>query len=72
MTAVEAEDLDTLTFEQLLQRLEQVTLQLSDGELGIEAAADLYERAKVLHAAAGDRLDRVSARIAALDPPAPA
>jgi exodeoxyribonuclease VII small subunit len=64
------DDLTALTFEQLLHQLEIVTAQLSDGDLGIEAAADLYEKAKVLHAAAGERLDRVSARIAALDPPA--
>jgi exodeoxyribonuclease VII small subunit len=60
----EADEVETLTFEQLLARLEGVTAQLADGELGIEAAADLYERARVLHAAAGERLARVSRRIA--------
>jgi exodeoxyribonuclease VII small subunit len=62
------DDLEALTFEQLLARLEGVTAQLADGDLGIEAAADLYERARVLHAAAGERLERVSRRIAALEP----
>jgi exodeoxyribonuclease VII small subunit len=67
LSAVDAEDLDALTFEQLLQQLELVTAQLADGDLGIEAAADLYERARALHTVAGERLDRVSRRIDALE-----
>ena len=65
----EPEDLDGLTFEQILDRLEGVTAQLADGALGIEAAADLYERASLLHAAAGERLARVTERIVDLDQP---
>lgn len=65
-TTDDGQDLDAATFEQLLARLEAVTAQLADGELGIEAAADLYERARILHAAAGERLARVSRRISDL------
>jgi exodeoxyribonuclease VII small subunit len=55
--------LEGLSFEQLLAALESVTARLADGELGIEAAADLYEQAEILHAAATERLAAVEARI---------
>ena len=55
--------LDELSFEQLLDALELVTSRLASGELGIEAATDLYEQAEILHAAAEQRLAAVEARI---------
>ena len=58
--------LDSLTFEELLTALELVTTRLANGDLGIEAAADLYEQAEILHAAAQGRLAAVEARIARL------
>lgn len=58
--------LESLTFEELLAALELVTARLANGDLGIEAAADLYEQAEILHAAAQDRLAAVEARIARL------
>ena len=58
--------LESLTFEQILSVLESVTSRLAAGDLGIEAAADLYEQAEILHAAAQQRLAAVQARIAAL------
>lgn len=64
--AGEPEDLDSLTFEELVDRLEALTAQLADGGIGIERAADLYERAQRLHAAATARLDAVAKRIEAL------
>ena len=57
-----------MTFEELLDALEQLTRKMS-GAIGIEEAAALYERAGVLHAAATDRLERVQRRIDALRPP---
>ncbi len=51
------------TFESLLAELEAVTDRLASGELGIEAAADLYERAEDLHRQATRRLDEVTLRI---------
>jgi exodeoxyribonuclease VII small subunit len=61
--------LDSLTFEELLAALEFVTGRLANGELGIEAAADLYEQAELLHAAASERLATVEARIERLRQP---
>lgn len=51
------------TFEELMAELEEVTGRLAAGEIGIEAAADLYERAERLHARAAERLDQVRARV---------
>lgn len=54
---------DELTFEQLLASLEQLTERMATGNIGIEEAAALYERAGELHAAATARLAAVQARI---------
>lgn len=62
-------DLESMTFEQLLDALEQLTRQMASGAIGIEEAAALYERAGVLHAAATERLERVQRRIDDLRPP---
>ena len=62
--------LHTLTFEELLSALELLTtVGSSSGDLGIEAAADLYEQAELLHKAAQERLDAVEVRIGRLRPP---
>lgn len=61
--------LEGLTFEEILAALERVTSRMASGELGIEAATDLYEQAEILHAAAQARLEAVEARIAKLAPP---
>lgn len=53
----------TPTFEEIMAELEAVTEQLAAGEVGIEAAAELYERAERLHAQATQRLDQVRARV---------
>ena len=54
------------TFEEIMAELEAVTEQLAAGDLGIEAAAELYERAERLHAEATGRLDQVRARVEGL------
>lgn len=61
---------DGRTFEELMVELEQVTDTLATGELGIEAATDLYERAQRLHALATRRLAQVQERIDRLARPA--
>jgi len=61
-------DLDALTYEQLVEELERITARMASGDIGIEAAADLYERAGELHAAAAESLARVQARIDKLAP----
>ena len=53
----------TLTYEQLVEALEDVTKRMADGQIGIEEATDLYERARRLHDLASQRLDRVKERI---------
>jgi exodeoxyribonuclease VII small subunit len=58
------------TFEELMAELEAVTEKLASSDLGIEAAADLYERASRLHALATDRLTQVRARVEGLAGPA--
>ncbi|MGH9179400.1 MAG: exodeoxyribonuclease VII small subunit [Acidimicrobiales bacterium] len=57
---------DGLTYEQLVEALEELTGRMADGAIGIEEAVELYERAGRLHALAADRLARVQARIDAL------
>lgn len=59
---------DELTYEQIVEKLEAVTSQLANGTAGIEAAADLFEEAQRLHAAASARLDQVRKRLEALTP----
>jgi exodeoxyribonuclease VII small subunit len=54
------------TFEQIMGELESITERLAVGDLGIEEAADLFERAEGLHAQATERLDQVRARIETL------
>ena len=64
---------DGTTFEQLLDELEAMTRRMAAGDISIEAAAALYERAGELHLQATERLARVQARIerlAAEDTPA--
>lgn len=51
------------TFEELIEELEQVTEVLAAGEVGIEEAADLYERAQRLHTLASGRLAKVQERV---------
>lgn len=76
MPAADGADLAALTFEQLLERLEELTGRMASGEVGIEEAADLYEEAGRVYAAARDRLAAVQERIerlrAASDPGPPA
>jgi exodeoxyribonuclease VII small subunit len=57
------------TFEEILAELEAITDQLASGEMGIESAADLYERACELHALAAERLDQVKSRVERLSTP---
>lgn len=61
---------DGRTFEELMAELEEITARLAAGDLGIEAAADLYEKASALHAQATERLAQVRARVEQLTAPA--
>lgn len=63
MTAVPEPDERSMTYEQLVEALEQLTQRLADGDVGIEKAVELYERAGHLHALAAERLARVQERV---------
>jgi len=69
----EASDYQGLSFEQLLGALEELTSRMASEEVGIEEAAELYERAVALHRLAATRLEQVQARIEGLsgDQPSP-
>jgi exodeoxyribonuclease VII small subunit len=54
---------DDLTYEQLVAKLEELTTRMAAGDIGIEAAADLYEEAGRLHDLAAARLAAVQERI---------
>lgn len=57
---------DQRSFEEIVAELEDVVRQMSGADIGIEQAADLYEKARGLHDAAAARLEAVEARIAEL------
>jgi exodeoxyribonuclease VII small subunit len=59
-------DYEAMRFEELLDALEALTERMASGEIGIEEAADLYERAEALHALASRRLAGVQQRIEGL------
>jgi exodeoxyribonuclease VII small subunit len=63
------DEFEAMSYEQLVAELESLTARMASGDIGIEAAAELYERAGVLHAAAAERLARVQERIDKLAPP---
>ena len=59
----EAAAADSMSYEQLVEALEQLTQRMADGDIGIEEAVELYEQAGRLHAMAAERLARVQERI---------
>lgn len=59
----------SMTYEELVEALEQLTHRMADGDVGIEEAVELYERAGRLHEQASQRLARIQDRIARLAPP---
>ena len=52
-----------MSYEELVEALEQLTQRMAEGDIGIEKAVELYERAGRLHALAAERLARVQERI---------
>ncbi len=62
-------DDSSLTYEELVEALERLTRRMADGDVGIEEAVDLYERAGRLHTLASERLACIQERIARLAPP---
>ena len=66
MSAAGGAELGAMSFEELLEHLEALVGQLSSGEVGIEADADIYEQAGWVYNEAKARLDAVQARIESL------
>lgn len=64
-------DSDSMSYEELVEALEQLTNRMADGDVGIEEAVDLYERAGRLHTRAAERLAAIHDRIARLAPVRP-
>ena len=60
---------DDRSFEELVGELENVVRRMAGTDIGIEEAADLYEKARAIHDAAAKRLEAVEARIAELAAP---
>ena len=56
-------DYDDMTFEQLVSELESMTRRMAAGDIGIEEATELYERAGRLHGLAAERLAGVQERL---------
>jgi exodeoxyribonuclease VII small subunit len=54
---------EEMTYEELVAALEALTERMASGTIGIEEAAELYEMAGALHAAAAARLAAVQERI---------
>jgi exodeoxyribonuclease VII small subunit len=65
------DELDALTYEQLVEALESIIARMAAGDIGIEEVADLYEQAGRLHAQATARLEAVRRRIEGLVSEAP-
>jgi exodeoxyribonuclease VII small subunit len=72
VTGVDDDGFDRLSYEELVAELESLTRRMAAGDIGIEEATDLYERAGVVHAKAAERLAKVRGRIEKLAPPPPA
>ncbi len=61
------EELAAMRYEELVATLERLTRRMADNEVGIEEAADLYERARAIHRMASERLDAIRKRIDELE-----
>ena len=60
-------DFESMTYEELVGTLENLTSAMSSSEVGIEEATDLYERATQVHRLATLRLDAIRDRIEKLE-----
>ncbi|MGH9103384.1 MAG: exodeoxyribonuclease VII small subunit [Acidimicrobiales bacterium] len=58
-----SEELERLTYEELVALLEEIAQRMAMAEVGIEEATALYERAGIVHAAATRRLEAVASRL---------
>lgn len=54
---------DELTFDTALERLEAIVARLEGGDVGLEAAVDLFEQGQRYLAACTSRLEQIERRI---------
>lgn len=64
--------LSEMSFEELVDTLDELARRISSGEVGIEEAARLYGLAGAVHEEASLRLERVRAKVEGLIGPAEA
>jgi exodeoxyribonuclease VII small subunit len=64
---VEETDLGELTFEGAFAELEQLVRQLDEGDLTLDAAVSLYERAQTLARYCQQCLDQAELRVTQLE-----
>lgn len=62
-TVPQAKEDSSKSFEELIEELDLIVERLAAGDIGIETAADLYQRGERLHALASARLDQVRERL---------
>lgn len=55
------------TFEQSVQELESIARKLSEGNLGLEQAVQLYERGMLLYAQCEKQLEQAAQQVKLLD-----
>lgn len=67
---VEGEKPEALSFEQAVERLEQIIAQIESGEIGLEKAVAEYERGVALIARCRSILEAAEQRVATLAMPA--
>ena len=65
----ELADLSALTYEQLIERLEQLTTEMSSSSVGIETVSSLYEEAERVKNEAELRIAKVREQVEKLTAP---
>lgn len=59
--------IESLTFEQALEELDNIVAQLESGELSLEESVDVYERGRKLSLHCQTLLEKAELRISQLD-----
>lgn len=59
----DSDDLERLTFEEAMERLEEIVTKMQDDSVGLEAAFKLWEEGQRLHALCQARLDEIQATL---------
>lgn len=65
--ATNAASVESLTFEQALEELDNIIAQLESGELSLEDSVDIYERGRKLSSHCQTLLEKAELRLSQLD-----